>query len=185
MNSYPPELMVQLAPVMFVAGLDVTPEPESTVTASQGEAPSPPRVVSDPFEILTRRLHDALATQRKPAIWQPEKTKTFQVQLVDKVRVHAPEHGYPLIYSGLGSEVSSEEVYHPGWRRERTTKSLCIPFTPLTAHDYLTTLPRRPHRSDMGEETHSPYTVCVRALHKAIRVPAIASTPVAPRSAPS
>ncbi|KAI9441462.1 Foie gras liver health family 1-domain-containing protein [Lactarius indigo] len=42
MNSYPPELLVQLAPVMFVAGLDIptVPEPGS---------PPPTRLPQDPF----------------------------------------------------------------------------------------------------------------------------------------
>jgi hypothetical protein len=68
MNSYPPELLVQLAPVMFVAGLD---PPQSGRT--------------DSFSTLVARLRDALTTQRKVGIWQPERNKTFQVVLVDKV----------------------------------------------------------------------------------------------------
>lgn len=74
MNSYPPELLAQLAPVMFVGGLDVPASGKS----------------QDPFASLTHRLRDALGSQRKVAIWQPEKSKTFQVVLVDKVRL--PHH---------------------------------------------------------------------------------------------
>lgn len=97
MNSYPPELLAQLAPVMFVAGLDApnpqlanpptTPviEPEITVP-SQPPTPSSARIQQDPFVVLTLRLRDALLAQRKVAVWQPEKAKTFQVVLVDKVR---------------------------------------------------------------------------------------------------
>lgn len=70
MNSYPPELLTQLAPVMFVGGLD--PPPASGKT-------------TDPFVVLSHRLREALVNQRKVAIWQPEKKKTFQVILVDKV----------------------------------------------------------------------------------------------------
>ena len=72
MNSYPPELLTQLAPVMFVGGLD--PPPASGKT-------------TDPFVVLSHRLREALVNQRKVAIWQPEKKKTFQVILVDKVSI--------------------------------------------------------------------------------------------------
>lgn len=77
MNSYPSELLAQLAPVMFVAGLDVQTPPESV---SETQRPQ-----LDPFDVLTIRLRDALVAQRKPAIWQPDKSKTFQAILVDKV----------------------------------------------------------------------------------------------------
>jgi hypothetical protein len=79
MNSYPPELLAQLAPVMFVAGLDAPPTlnaPTSPTTV----APKP----QDAFQVLTSRLREALLAQRKVAIWQPEKNKSFQVILVDK-----------------------------------------------------------------------------------------------------
>ncbi|KAF8161338.1 Gryzun, putative trafficking through golgi-domain-containing protein [Crassisporium funariophilum] len=81
MNSYPPELLAQLAPVMFVAGLDAPP----TIPASSSQ-PSvvPPAKSQDAFNVLTLRLRDALLVQRKVAIWQPEKNKSFQVILVDK-----------------------------------------------------------------------------------------------------
>lgn len=84
MNSYPPELLVQLAPVMFVAGLDARP-PQPTSPAAGAADTTQPR--QDAFNVLTMRLRDALLAQRKVAIWQPEKAKTFQVVLVDKVRL--------------------------------------------------------------------------------------------------
>ncbi|EIM80572.1 uncharacterized protein STEHIDRAFT_67962 [Stereum hirsutum FP-91666 SS1] len=88
MNSYPPELLVQLAPVMFVAGLDV-PNPNPATPSTEPEiivaspSPTPPSVrpQQDPFTILILRLRDALNAQRKVAVWQPEKAKTFQVVL--------------------------------------------------------------------------------------------------------
>jgi hypothetical protein len=83
MNSYPPELLVQLAPVMFVAGLDVPPPPEPAPSTS--DPPSLPRPAQDPFNLLTIRLRDALLSQRITAIWQPDKSKTFQTVLVEKV----------------------------------------------------------------------------------------------------
>ncbi|KAG6813748.1 hypothetical protein H0H92_007700 [Tricholoma furcatifolium] len=73
MNSYPPELLTQLAPVMFVAGLDADPSPQ----------PPPSGKVND-FVLLASRLREALQAQRRVAIWQPEKTKTFQIFLVEK-----------------------------------------------------------------------------------------------------
>lgn len=84
MNSYPPELVVQLAPVMFVAGLDVPPSPEP-VPSSTSDPPSLSRPAQDPFTVLAVRLRDALLSQRITAIWQPDKSKTFQTVLVDKV----------------------------------------------------------------------------------------------------
>lgn len=84
MNSYPPELLVQLAPVMFVAGLDVPPPPEPIPSSTSD--PSLSRPAQDPFTLLTIRLRDALLSQRITAIWQPDKSKSFQTVLVDKVR---------------------------------------------------------------------------------------------------
>lgn len=77
MNSYPPELLAQLAPVMFVAGLGAALPP----TSPQGTRRS-----QDPFTILADRLKDALLAQRRLAVWQPDKSKTFQVVLVEPVR---------------------------------------------------------------------------------------------------
>ena len=94
MNSYPPELLLQLAPVMFVAGLEGPrpPAPSPPPTTDSSTLPhvptTPKRVHSDPFTSLSHRLRDALTAQRKPAIWAPEavrKSKTFQTVLVDKV----------------------------------------------------------------------------------------------------
>ena len=79
MNSYPPELLVQLAPVMFVAGLG--PQPAAAAAAPQSPAPR----TQDPFVLLATRLKDALLAQRKPAVWAPDKSKTFQVVLVEPV----------------------------------------------------------------------------------------------------
>lgn len=77
MNSYPPDLLVQLNPVMFVAGLG-PPQPPPT---PQSPAPR----TQDPFALLGNRLKDALISQRSPAVWQPDRSKTFQVVLVDPV----------------------------------------------------------------------------------------------------
>ncbi|KDR75635.1 hypothetical protein GALMADRAFT_268205 [Galerina marginata CBS 339.88] len=88
MNSYPPELLAQLAPVMFVAGLDAplagpTPAPNSPITPSP-ITPAPGAKSQDAFQVLALRLRESLLAQRKVAIWQPEKNKSFQVILVDK-----------------------------------------------------------------------------------------------------
>jgi hypothetical protein len=77
MNSYPPDLLAQLSPVMFVAGLGLVQSPSTPQ--------SPPPRPQDPFTLLGHRLKDALLSQRTPAIWQPDKSKTFQVVLVDPV----------------------------------------------------------------------------------------------------
>lgn len=77
MNSYPPELLAQLAPVMFVAGLGPTQPPQTP------QSPAPK--AQDPFTVLSLRLKDALQAQRRAAIWQPDKSKTFQVVFVEPV----------------------------------------------------------------------------------------------------
>lgn len=78
MNSYPPELLAQLAPVMFVAGLGA-PQPPTT---PQSPAPKP----QDPFATLAARLKDALQAQRHIGVWQPDKSKSFQAVFVEPVR---------------------------------------------------------------------------------------------------
>jgi len=112
MNSYPSELLVQLAPVMFVGGLDIPPPP--------GPAPSdttPARPAQDPFTVLTVRLRDALLSQRTTAIWQPEKSKTFQTVLVEKV---CPA----LLSAGISAEVEDP----------RTSASRHVKFLFLKTH---------------------------------------------------
>ncbi|KAH7910026.1 Gryzun, putative trafficking through golgi-domain-containing protein [Hygrophoropsis aurantiaca] len=93
MNSYPPELLTQLAPVMFVAGLggptsstaSVPPTPQTAIQSPTPSSPPPtPSKTQDLFTLLTSRLRDALLSQRKPAIWSPDRTKTFHIILVDK-----------------------------------------------------------------------------------------------------
>ncbi|KDQ50908.1 hypothetical protein JAAARDRAFT_41691 [Jaapia argillacea MUCL 33604] len=110
MNSYPAELLVQLAPVMFIAGLSLPPQsqpqsppptaqsPISSTPITQGPqraiSPNPtPQVVSptptpppklDPFTHLSYKLCEAFRAQRKMEIWQPDKSKVFQVVFVDK-----------------------------------------------------------------------------------------------------
>ena len=102
MNSYPPELLVQLAPVMFVAGLEVPAAVSDTIpSAAPG---SPPRQPQDPFVSLTVRLRDALLSQRTAVVWQPEKSKTFQAVLVDKVRSVSQE---ARLASDRGSRTSA------------------------------------------------------------------------------
>ncbi|TFY61235.1 hypothetical protein EVG20_g7135 [Dentipellis fragilis] len=142
MNSYPPELLVQLAPLMFVAGLDIpppsnptdappTPSTPSTPSSAQNP-PGTPKPAQDQFAVLTLRLRDALLSQRKPAIWQPEKSKTFQVVLVDKearfpprkllpaddtnyVNAHSPLS--PLTHS---SPLHPDGLIAPIWVRKHT-----------------------------------------------------------------
>lgn len=116
MNSYPPELLAQLAPIMFVAGLD-TP-----ATKSQ-----------DAFQVLTLRLRDALLAQRKVAIWQPEKNKSFQVVLVDRDVRFPPRKLLPLddpqyaaAHSPLSPLTPSSPLHPDGliapiWIRKHTT----------------------------------------------------------------
>ena len=85
MNSYPPELLVQLAPVMFVAGLGPQQPAPPAASAAAAAPQSPATRTQDPFALLATRLKDALLAQRRPAVWAPDKSKTFQVVLVDPV----------------------------------------------------------------------------------------------------
>ena len=90
MNSYPLELLAQLAPVMFVAGLNsptspASPPPTPTVPPMSPTSPSTPRA-QDPFASLVARLRTTLSALRQVSIWQSEKARAFQVVLVDKVR---------------------------------------------------------------------------------------------------
>lgn len=87
MNSYPPDLLVQLSPVMFVAGLGPPQPPQPPQPSTPATPQSATARPQDPFILLGSRLKDALLAQRAPAIWQPDKSKTFQVVLVDPVSV--------------------------------------------------------------------------------------------------
>ncbi|TFK44945.1 Gryzun, putative trafficking through golgi-domain-containing protein [Crucibulum laeve] len=153
MNSYPPELLAQLAPVMFVAGLDapVAPSPSSAPSTTPLSLPStsPPSASvsvsppistagaqakpTDAFTLLTLRLREALLSQRKPAIWNPEKSKSFQVILVDReVRfpprklVPPEDPAYGSAHSPLSpltptSPLHPDGLIAPIWIRKHTT----------------------------------------------------------------
>jgi hypothetical protein len=84
MNSYPPELLVQLAPVMFVAGLEAQAQGYRHISAFRYSDSRDAGKPQDPFSVLNQRLREALVSQRKPAVWQSEQTKTFQVVIVDR-----------------------------------------------------------------------------------------------------
>lgn len=124
MNSYPPELLAQLAPVMFVAGLD-TP---SIPAQQEGSKPQ------DAFAMLAIRLREAFISQRKPAIWYSEKSKTFQIIPVEKTirfppRKLAPQGDdptNPVAHSPLSPLTPSSPLYPDGliapiWIRKHTT----------------------------------------------------------------
>ncbi|KAF8119758.1 Gryzun, putative trafficking through golgi-domain-containing protein [Boletus edulis] len=81
MNSYPVELLAQLAPVMFVAGLGGAPVQQET---SPQSPPPPPPKTQDPFALLISRLRETLQSQLRPSIWSPERNKSFQMVLVEK-----------------------------------------------------------------------------------------------------
>lgn len=128
MNSYPPELLTQLAPVMFVAGLDAT---STSSTKSQD------------FTTLTLRLREALQTQHNVAFWQPEKTKTFHISLVDKDVKFPPRKLVPsddpqfiLSHSPLSPLTPTSPLFPDGliapiWIRKHTTlvPSVFVLFT--------------------------------------------------------
>ncbi|KAJ7772064.1 Gryzun, putative trafficking through golgi-domain-containing protein [Mycena maculata] len=129
MNSYPPELLAQLAPVMFVAGLDPAP----VATAQSPTTPGTPRSQQDPFAVLTIRLREALLAQRKAAVWQPEKSKSFQIIPVDKAVRFPPrklvsqdDPQFSAAHSPLSPLTPSSPLHPDGliapiWIRKHTT----------------------------------------------------------------
>ncbi|THH12527.1 hypothetical protein EW146_g7608 [Bondarzewia mesenterica] len=146
MNSYPPELLVQLAPVMFVAGLDVPTVSEQSASPSGSQSPTPSgRSQQDPFIVLTIRLRDALLAQRNVAIWQPEKSKTFQVILVDREvrfpprKLSSPDDTHytnahsPLSPLTPSSPLHPDGLIAPIWVRKHTAlvPSVFVLFTKL------------------------------------------------------
>ncbi|KAF9022277.1 hypothetical protein BDZ89DRAFT_208493 [Hymenopellis radicata] len=150
MNSYPPELLVQLAPVMFVAGLDAPLVPPSS------PAPSTTSKSQDAFAVLTMRLRDALLSQRKVAIWQPEKAKSFQVILVDRdLRFpprkmapnddspHVPVHS-PLSPLTPSSPLHPDGLIAPIWIRKHTTLVPSVFVLFMRIFEYPQTAPRSP-----------------------------------------
>ncbi|KAG1830148.1 Gryzun, putative trafficking through golgi-domain-containing protein [Suillus variegatus] len=138
MNSYPAELLVQLAPVMFVAGLDLPSAPSMSPPStpqSPGQTQSPPPAptkIQDPFASLIVRLRDALQSQHKVAIWAPERTRAFQMILVGKdVRfpprklVPPEDLAYASAHSPLSPLTPSSPLYPDGliapiWIRKHT-----------------------------------------------------------------
>lgn len=105
MNSYPSELLMQLSPVMFVAGLNATTPPPGSQNSASGESEAddeeqPTKKSADPFVLLAQRLREVLMAQRRISAWQPSagqpagQVKVFQTVLVDKV-----------CYAGLFSEM--------------------------------------------------------------------------------
>lgn len=121
MNSYPAELLAQLAPVMFVAGLG----------GAQDNPPPPPKN-QDPFVLLVSRLRDVLHSQLRPSIWAPDRNKSFQMVLVEKNvrfpprRLVSPEDpAYASAHSPLSPLTPSSPLYPDGliapiWIRKHT-----------------------------------------------------------------
>ncbi|KAJ7647712.1 Gryzun, putative trafficking through golgi-domain-containing protein [Roridomyces roridus] len=153
MNSYPAELLAQLAPVMFVAGL----EPPPAVAAVQSPTtPSTPKAQQDPFALLTSRLREALLAQRKVAIWQPEKSKVFQVIPVDQAVRFPPrklvpqdDPQYSTAHSPLSPLTPSSPLHPDGliapiWIRKHTTLVPSVFVMFLRIYEYPPHTPRSP-----------------------------------------
>ncbi|KAJ6491785.1 Gryzun, putative trafficking through golgi-domain-containing protein [Mycena vitilis] len=155
MNSYPPELLAQLAPVMFVAGLDVPPSTPAPVAQSP-TTPSTPRSQQDPFVLLIIRLRDAFLAQRKVAIWQPDKSKSFQIIPVDKAVRFPPrklvpqdDPGYSVAHSPLSPLTPSSPLHPDGliapiWIRKHTTLVPSVFVMFLRIYEYPPYTPRSP-----------------------------------------
>lgn len=132
MNSYPPELLVQLAPVMFVAGLEAHSQGYQHISVFHYSDSRDAGKPQDSFNVLNQRLREALASQRKQAVWQSEQTKTFQVVIVDRdVRfpprkpVPPDDSHYPSSHSPLSPLTPSSPLHPDGliapiWIRKHT-----------------------------------------------------------------
>lgn len=101
MNSYPVELLVQHAPLMFVAGLgdsSSSPVPNSANGDLLGAPPLHERRGSvnqdakDPFLVLSSRLRNSFASRRRGAVWDLNKSHHFNILLVDKVNASWSMH---------------------------------------------------------------------------------------------
>jgi trafficking protein particle complex subunit 11 len=126
---------------MFVAGLDTPPAQVASPT-------SPTGATRDPFNVLSLRLRDALLAQRKTAIWQPEKSKIFQVIMVDKDVKFPPrksvppdDPGFAQAHSPLSPLTASSPLHPDGliapiWVRKHTTllPSVFVLFMRLYEH---------------------------------------------------
>ncbi|KAF8891851.1 Gryzun, putative trafficking through golgi-domain-containing protein [Infundibulicybe gibba] len=153
MNSYPPELLAQLAPVMFVGGLDAVPPATPAAVATPT---TPTAKTQDAFSTLALRLREALLAQRKVAIWQPEKAKSFQVILVDKdVRfpprklVSPEDPQYSAAHSPLSPLTPSSPLYPDGliapiWIRKHTTLVPSVFVLFMRIYEYPLQTPRSP-----------------------------------------
>ncbi|KAF8308283.1 hypothetical protein DL93DRAFT_2220330 [Clavulina sp. PMI_390] len=112
MNSYPIELLIQHAPLLFVAGLGDnagSPPPGTPSVNANGNAngldaattPTHERRASmniegrDPFAVLTSRLRNSFASRRRGAIWDLNKSRHFNVVLVDKTVKFPPRKVIP------------------------------------------------------------------------------------------
>ncbi|EMD33144.1 hypothetical protein CERSUDRAFT_118207 [Gelatoporia subvermispora B] len=109
---------------MFVAGLEDLSQPPPPQSPTQSAAPQ------DPFAALSVRLREVLLAQRKAAIWQPEKNRTFKVLLADKDMRFPPRKVEDLqtrtFHSPLSPLMPSSPMYPDGlispfWIRKHTT----------------------------------------------------------------
>ncbi|KAJ7686580.1 Gryzun, putative trafficking through golgi-domain-containing protein [Mycena rosella] len=156
MNSYPPELLAQLAPVMFVAGLDAAANAPPAAAVTSPTSPTTPRSQQDPFAVLTSRLREAFLAQRKVAIWQPEKSKSFQIIPVDKAVRFPPRKLVPqddpqfsAAHSPLSPLTPSSPLHPDGliapiWIRKHTTLVPSVFVMFLRIYEYPPHTPRSP-----------------------------------------
>ncbi|EJT96878.1 hypothetical protein DACRYDRAFT_112219 [Dacryopinax primogenitus] len=147
MNSYPSELLLQLAPLMFVAGLEAFPHPhhhqsssthtpDAQVNGDPTATPAPTGVQDDTeaeFTLLAHRLRKTLGAHRKPTIWDPDRGKEFDVLSVDKNVRFPPRKILPSptspdqpAHSPLSPLTPTSPLYPDGliapiWLRKHTT----------------------------------------------------------------
>ncbi|KAF8514641.1 Foie gras liver health family 1-domain-containing protein [Hysterangium stoloniferum] len=164
MNSYPSEFLMQLGPVMFIAGLDTPVEtPPSDTETSEDDRILGKRVQDDPFILLTKRLRDVLLEKsaKKGTIWVGDAERTdpaFRMILVDKsVRFPPQKASGQDAHSPLSPLTQTSPLYPDGliapvWIRkhtellpavfvlflrlyERSEHSPLTPISPLHSHE--------------------------------------------------
>ncbi|KAF8584313.1 hypothetical protein K439DRAFT_1633686 [Ramaria rubella] len=132
MNSYPSELLTQLGPVMFIAGLDATADPpHSDTETSEDDRILGKRLQADPFLALVKRLRDVLFEKsiKKGTVWVGDAERAapgFRMLLVDKnvrfppQKATGPEAHSPLSPFTQTSPLHPDGLIAPIWVRKHT-----------------------------------------------------------------
>lgn len=195
---------MQLAPVMFVAGLDSAatqqrrphpvgtspsppaatssspPQPGSATTNANAGTSSGNKPERDPFAVLAARVRDALASQRRPAVWAPEavrKGKIFQVMFVDKVRdtISFKMSSYLILLLSVEYTISSAKATASTSRSRPASAPWTQSLTVVPLASLFTSLPGRSDCASMGAQAHGTRALCLCIFPAIVRTPSSAN----------